>query len=287
VKTILAATDFSSRSDRAIRRAVLLAKQHDASTVLVHVVDDDQPQRILRVEQMETSAVLEDMARTTREVDGVACHSKIVLGDPFEGIVKAGDEDDADVIVMGEHRRQALKNVFVGTTAERTIRNSRRPVLIASAVPASFYRHVLIATDLSDSSREALHAVVALGLNKQAEVSVVHVFDAFGSGLMTRASLNEDQVKYYVETERDRAAQDLAGFLQDMPIQPMYRLLKLNESSPASAICLAAKEIAADLIVVGTHGRTGITKFLLGSVAENVLRTSACDVLAVPRRHLS
>lgn len=283
--TILTATDFSTRSDRAIRRAILLAKQHDASMVLVHAVDDDQPQRILKVEQIETSAVLEDIASTTRKVDGVPCRAKVVLGDPFEGIIKTSDEDDADLIVMGEHRRQALKNVFVGTTAERTIRGSRRPVLIASAVPASFYRHVLIATDLSDSSREAVHAVTSLGLHKHAAVSVVHVFDAIGSGLMARASLNADQIGDYVETERNRAAQDLSDFLRDVPIEPMYQLLKLNESSPASAICSAAQEISADLIVVGTRGRTGIVKLLLGSVAENVLRTSTCDVLAVPRRH--
>ena len=284
MKTILAATDFSTRSDRAIRRTVLLAKQHDAAMVIVHVVDDDQPQRILKVERIETSAVLTDLATTTRQIDGVTCHARVVLGDPFEGIIKASDEDDADLIVLGEHRRQALKNIFVGTTAERTVRGSRRPVLIASAVPASFYRHVLIATDFSDSSREAACAVTSLGLGKHAAVSVVHVFDAFGSGLMSRASLHEDDIQAYVEAERNRADQDLARFMKDMPIEPMYRLLKLNKSSPSSAICLAAKEIAADLIVVGTHGRTGITKLLLGSVAENVLRTSVCDVLAVPKR---
>lgn len=283
MKTILAATDFSTRSDRAIRRAILLAKQHDAAMVIIHAVDDDQPQRILKVERSETSAVLTELATTTREIDGVTCRARVVLGDPFEAIIKASDEDDADLIVLGEHRRQALKNIFIGTTAERTVRGSRRPVLIASAVPASFYRHVLIATDLSDASREAAYAVTSLGLDKHAAVSVVHVFDAFGSGLMARASLHEDDIKDYVEVERSRADQDLARFMQDVPIEPMYKMLKLNESSPSSAICMAAKEISADLIVVGTHGRTGITKLLLGSVAENVLRTSACDVLAVPK----
>lgn len=287
MKTILAATDFSTRSDRAIRRATLLAKQHDASMVLVHVVDDDQPPRIVKAEQKETSAVLEDMAKTIREIDKVTCSARNVLGDPFEGIVKAGDEVNADLIVMGEHRRQALKGVFVGTTAERTIRSSSRPVLIAAAVPAAFYRHVLIATDLSEASRGALHAVTSLGLNNHAAVSVIHVFDAMGSGLMARTSLDEDQIEDYVGTERNRAAQELADFMQDIPIKPIYSLLKPNRTSPSSAICSAAQETAADLIVVGTHGRAGIRKLLLGSVAENVLRDSETDVLAVPQRHPS
>jgi nucleotide-binding universal stress UspA family protein len=225
------------------------------------------------------------MARTAREIDGVTCDARVVFGDPFEGIIKASDEVDADLIVLGEHRRQALKGIFVGTTAERAIRASRRPVLITLAVPANHYRHVLIATDLSEASRDAVRAVTALSLDKHSAISVVHVFDAIGSGLMTRVSLSTDQVEDYVETERAHAAQDLSAFLRDAPIEPMYQLLKLNESSPASAICLAAQEISADLIVVGTHGRTGIAKLLLGSVAETVLRTSACDVLAVPRRH--
>lgn len=282
MKKILVATDFSARSDRAIRRATLLAKRFGASISLIHVIDDEQPKRIIKAEQAAALAVLSEQAQSLREIDAVACDHRIVLGDPFQGIIKAAEESAPDLLVIGPHRRQALKDVFVGTTAERTIRESRRPVLMANSVPASFYRHVLVAVDLSDFSGDALRAVMSLGLAEHAAVSVVHVFDAPGTGLMKRASVADDQVEDYLVDERNRAAGELTAFLSALNFSPIRQLLKYNATSAANCICLAAQEVSADLVVIGTHGRTGVTKLLLGSVAEEVLRIADHDVLAVP-----
>ncbi len=282
MKRILVATDFSERSDRAVRRATLLAKTSGASLSLVHVIDDDQPRRILRAEQQAAEAVLAEQTRSLREIDGLECASRIVLGDPFEGITAAVREDDADLLVIGPHRRQVLRDVFVGTTAERTIRASDRPVLMANGIPAGPHRHILVAVDLSGCSCDAVRAVQNLGLEAKAAVSVVHIFDAPAAGLMVRASSTEDEIQDYLADEEERASGELAAFLQDLDLKPMQRFLKHNESSIAYTICAAAREVSADLIVVGTHGRTGIVKTLLGSVAAETLRSSDRDVMAVP-----
>ncbi len=191
-------------------------------------------------------------------------------------------EDDADLLVIGPHRRQVLRDVFVGTTAERTIRASDRPVLMANGIPAGPHRHILVAVDLSGCSGDAVRAVQNLGLEAKAAVSVVHIFDAPAAGLMVRASSTEDEIQDYLADEEERASGELAAFLQDLDLKPMQRFLKHNESSIAYTICAAAREVSADLIVVGTHGRTGIVKTLLGSVAAETLRSSDRDVMAVP-----
>lgn len=284
MKRILVATDFSARSDRAIRRATLLAKQFGAALSLIHVVDDDRPRRIVEAERKEASLLLGDQARSLREVDGVDCIAGVVLGIPCEEIVKAAEASMADVLVIGPHRHQGLTDVFVGTTAERAIRTSRRPVLMASGVPAAFYRHVLVAVDLSDCSGEAVRAVTALGLDKPAAVSFVHVFDAPAKGHMTLGAASDDEISDYLAREEGRAAGELAVFLRGLEIPWGRQLVKLNEGSVANAICAAARDVSADLIIVCTHGRTGITKLLLGSVAEDVLHVADQDVLAVPPR---
>lgn len=282
---ILVGTDFSTRSDRAIRRATLLARKLGADLTILHAVDDDRPRRIVASEREAAAALLDEQARSLHEVDGVECTSRIVLGRPFESIVKATEDPVFDLLVIGPHRGAALKDIFVGTTAERTIRASRLPVLMTNGVPAGFYRHILVAVDLSECSGDAVRAVVALGLAKHAAVSVVHVFDAPGTALLKRAMMDEDEVRDYVATEEARAAGELAAFLSGLEISPARRILKLDENATAAAICTAAREIGADLIVAGTRGRTGMTKLLLGSVAEELLRISDCDVLAVPPRH--
>ncbi len=284
MKKILVATDFSSRSDRAIRRSTVLAKRIEASISLIHVVDDDQPARMVEAEQAASTVLLDETTRSLREIDGVSCDSSTILGDPFDGITKAAGEIAPDLLVIGPHRRQALKDVFVGTTAERTIRASRLPVLMANGVPAGFYRHVLIAVDLSVCSGDAVRAAIGLGLHNHAPVCVVHVFEAPGTGLITRAMM-KDRVKDYLAEEERLAAEELATFLSNLEFSPSHQILRLNGTSIADTICSVAQEISADLIVVGTHGRTGVSKLLLGSDAEEVLRISDRDVMAVPPRH--
>ena len=164
MKTILVATDFSARSDRAIRRAVLLAHTFEAVLHMVHVVDDDQPARIVSAEEGAARALLSEQTRSLREIDGLQSDFSLVFGDPFEGIRASAQELQAGLVVIGPHRRQALKDMFVGTTAERTIRLSSRPILMANAVPAAPYRHALVATDLSDASASAIQTITDLGI---------------------------------------------------------------------------------------------------------------------------
>ncbi|HEY7766067.1 MAG TPA: universal stress protein, partial [Aestuariivirgaceae bacterium] len=150
IARILVATDFSPRSDRALRRGILLARQNATELQLTHVVDDDQPQRLIDVERREAAALLDELASTIRESDGIDCEGHVATGDAFQGIVRMAEETGVDLLVLGPHRRQVLRDVFIGTTAERVLRTSRMPVLLANGVPAGAYRKVLIASDLSN-----------------------------------------------------------------------------------------------------------------------------------------
>jgi nucleotide-binding universal stress UspA family protein len=155
---------------------------------------------------------------------------------------------------------------------------------VANGVPAGFYRHILAAVDLSEGSGNALRALADLGLDKLAAVSVVYVFSAPARSHMAVASASSEDIEDYLAGEEKRAGGELAEFLRGLAISPTRQVLKLDESSVAHIICATAREVSADLIVVGTRGLTGVTKFLLGSVAEEVLHISDRDVLAVPRR---
>lgn len=284
MKSILVATDFSERSDRALRRATLLAKGAGARLTLVHVVDDDQPERLLEAERAAAASILNDLIQTLKNADGMECDFRTVEGDPFEGILRAAGDLEPDIVVIGPHRRHALKDVFVGTTAERAIRASRRPILMANGVPAGSYRNTLVAVDLSECSADALRTLKDLVLDKNAAVSVLHVFDAPGTSLMSRASVSENDRRDYVANEARRASQELDTFLKQINFAHFPRLVRHNDSTTADVISKVAQELSADLLVVGTRGRTGIGRLLLGSVTHEVLRKATIDVLSVPPR---
>jgi len=282
LKRILVATDFSVRSDRAVRRAVLLARQTGAALSLVHVVDDDQPGRIVESEFGMASQLLEEQAKTLESVDGVSCHAEVRLGDAFAGILAAGREQRPDLLVVGPHRRKLLRDVFIGTTAERIIRNSEWPVLMANAPPVGPYRNVLLASDLSDGALMAARHFAALDLAPQARLSALHVFDAPALGLGMSHSMSRDQKDRYLEGMRDEAVMGMADFVRSLNIEAVEEMVRRETSSPAHDILAAAHEAGAGLVVVGSCGRNGIEKMVLGSVAEELLRVADVDVLVIP-----
>lgn len=282
MKKIMVATDFSARSDNALRRATLLAQQFGATIVLIHVLDDDQPRRIVDVEHDEIDLLLRQTAETLGEVDNVSCETRVILASPFAGIIKAVEEIGPDLLVIGPHRRQVLKDVFIGTTAERTIRLVDCPVLMVNAVPTGGYDHVIQTSDLSDNSRAALQRFAALGIGKEARNTVLHVFDAPALRLTMVPSMSMADQDRYLAGQQKAALRDLTAFLETAKLGTVVPKVRHEKTSAHLDILKAAEAENADLVVLSTHGRTGLAKLLIGSVTERVLRASPVDVLAIP-----
>jgi nucleotide-binding universal stress UspA family protein len=282
MQKILVATDFSERSDRALRRATLLGKQTGAKLWLVHAIDDDQPRRIIESEHAAAVKLLSEQSATLRDVDGVDCSYQVILGEPSNGIAQATQDISPDLLVVGPHRRQVLRDIFVGTTAERTIRAATLPVLMANASAAGPYRNVLFATELSEPSGKALAALLSLGLPIAGRLSILHVFDAPALRLAFGGSMGSEGQQEYLREAETEAASALARFLRDFDVGSAAKLTRHDETSPANAILDQAREMSADLIAVGTRGRSALSRALIGSVAEAVLRASPVDVIAIP-----
>lgn len=281
MKKIMVATDFSERSDRALRRATLLARQFGAGVTLVHVVDDDQPRRLVETEREDAETLLGQMAETLRDSDGVACESRVVLASPFAGIAQAVDDVAPDILVIGPHRRQVLRDVFIGTTAERTIRSVGCPVLMVNAPPTRDYQHVMQTTDLSDGSREALERFPSLGL-KGVRNTLLYVFDVPALRLAFGHSLPKEQQAQHLADGEAEASRKLAQFLEAAEFGGVAPMVRHEATTAPHEILEAAETGKADLIVLSTHGQTGLAKLFLGSVTEQVLRMSPVDVLAIP-----
>ena len=226
--------------------------------------------------------ILADQCDSLREIDGLDCEFLIELGDPFEGIAAATARLPPDLLVVGTHRRKALKDLFLGTTAERTIRASKRPVVMANNVPAAPWRHILVGIDFSDNSSAAFESVKSLGIDANATVTAVHVFDAPGTALIGHSTMTRDEAAVYIAGEQARAEKDLAAFVKRKGHAPDNSVVRFNETSVGMVLADTARELSADLIVVGTRGRSGVARTMLGSATEEVFRISDRDVLAVP-----
>ena len=279
---ILAATDFSTRSNRALRQAGLLAQPGNAQLHIVHVVDDDHPEELIRVEKREAERLLDEQAASMPELSGVQPRLMVVTGDPFDGILKAAAGVNADLIVMGSHRKQLLLDIFIGTTIERVIRNGTFPVLMVNHEAQRKYENVVAAIDMSDASANAARVALSTGLISDKGATLLHAFVAVGKGKFFVAGSDQASIDNYVASERQRAVDELAAFLVANDLKRARWSLHVEEGGPMEIISRAVSEMRPDLLVMGTQGRSGLSKILLASATEEALRSLNVDILAVP-----
>lgn len=279
---IVAATDFSTRSHRALRQAGLLARAHRAELHLVHVVDDDLPDDLVRMEEREAERVLVEQIGSMPELHDARCHPTVVRGHPFDGILRAAAATGADLIVMGAHRKQFLRDIFTGTTIERVIRGGKYPVLMVNNEAQRRYERVLVPVDMSEMSAEAIRVGLSTGLLEEKGATLLHAFSPVARTRLVSAGASADVISGYVDGERHRVMDELTSFLVTHGFGTRRWSLRIDEGEPMQAISRAVQEKRPDLLVMGTHSRSGLLRALIGSVTEEVLRSLNVDVLVVP-----
>lgn len=279
---ILAATDFSTRSNRALRQAGLLSRSDRARLYIAHVVDDDQPEAWIQMEKREAERLLAEHMVSMAELQGVNCTPMVVTGDPFDGILRAAAEVSADLIVMGSHRKQLLRDIFIGTTIERVIRNGPFPVLMVNNEAQRQYQNVVAPVDMSDASANALRIALSAGLIAESGATLLHAFVPDAKGKMYIGGADQASIDSYLASERRRAVDELTAFLGAHDLEEKRWSMRVDEGRPIEVISRAVSEMHPDLLVMGTRGRSGLVKALIGSVTEESLRSLSVDILAVP-----
>lgn len=277
----LAATDFSTRSNRALRQAGLLASATRAELHIVHVVDDDLPQQLLDMDKREAGRILAEQVQTMPELGAVPCRPLVVTGDPFDGILRTAATLKPDLIVMGQHRRQLLRDILVGTTIERVVRARSFPVLMVNNEAQRRYERVLVAVDMSETSARAIFAAGKAGLF-EIRPTLLHAFEPAAKGKMKIGDAGQKAIENYVAREREQARSEVISFLKAHELHDESWPLLVEEGSARNVLLRTVREMRPDLLVMGTRGRSKLLTALLGSVAEECLRSLDVDVLAVP-----
>lgn len=281
MQSIMLATDFSERSAMALRRAVLLARDTGAAIDLVHVVDDDQPRHIIESQTAHALTLLSVIARSLEAEDKLHASKRVVSADPFVGLKPTIDDAGPDLLVIGAHRRRILRDAFAGTTAERTIRSAACPVLMVTCPPVGSYRSALLTTDLSEGSSAALRWFDALAIGAETQ-AILHVFEAPALRLAMSGVVPKDSQDNYLGGLHTEARRNLSVFMARTGVLRAQPIARHRKTTVAQTILTVADEAKSDLIIASTHCQGFVTRTLLGSVTEQILRASPVDVLAVP-----
>jgi nucleotide-binding universal stress UspA family protein len=257
----------------------MMARQHGARLSVLHVIDEELPARLADHQRLEAQQTLQDTMNTLLPPHEVSLSIEVVIGEHYQTIIDHAESLDADLIVLGQHRKDILLDLFRGSTGERIIRFGTRPVLVVKTRATHPYVCMLAAIDFSPPARKAVE--VGLSLAPEAEIKLVHAFDVPFRGLQMGGKSIDELAKKHQRQFQDMVDRQTAEFVAGMPRTLLSSQIIAREGAPDRVILSVADEVSADLVVIGTHGRSGLGRLLLGSVTETVMSRAVCDVLAV------
>lgn len=273
---VLAATDLSAQGQRALERAASLAAVHAARLTVVHVVDDALPAKLAKRLQGDAERLIREWLAALPELE---VDLRIPIGKPHSSILGLADETDASLVVLGAHRGARLADLFRGTTAERVVRFGHVPVLLVCAPPTGGYERVLVGMDFSTHARRAMG--FARHLVPGSRVLLVHAHHLPYQGLIVEGDADGRTAAAGAHWARQRAEAEFRKLMTEITSDTPPPDYVLREGDARSVLREEARRMQAELLVLGTHGRTGVAHALLGSVTEDMLAQPPCDVLAV------
>lgn len=283
---ILLATDLSSRSDRALDRAVQLAREWNARLVALTVVEPEPAEAPTSVLARATGlaggtarrALAERRLRADIAGEGdLPLVPRVEQGPVTDTVLTIAGAEGSEMIVTGVARNEALSRVVLGSAVDALARRSPVPLLVVRNRPRAAYSHIVVATDFSEASRHTLRTAAALF--PEATLTLFHAFDnpypAIGG--VDTAKVRADGL-----SQAERAAE---AFIQScgLPTETGQRLRTWLEHGDTGLLLHAHGQAhPTDLVVLGTQQRRGVLGLLLGSVAQRVLEIAENDVLVVP-----
>lgn len=285
VERILAATDFSRSAAIAVRRAVDLARTAHARLELMHVLPPE-PTRWLQVRGapgFDPARVRDDamdrLRQAAAQIDaehGLPVAPYLAQGKAHTEIAARAGAIGADLVVVGAHGEHFVLDMFVGTTAQRVQRLSAVPVLVVRQAPFNRYERVLVATDFSPASAAAARS--ALRFFPDAAFHLLHVFEA---PFESRLGLDDAAIEDYRRQAGDQARREIEVFVREAGLEGRVAPVKVRHGYAPTRIKERAAELDADLVVLGTQGKSWLAIGFLGSVSEHVTAESSSDVLLV------
>lgn len=300
IQNIVVPIDFSEMSIQSIKTARRLARRFGASIHLANVRQFDyasgfflpappmDPFPVMTHDQDGEKNAAKDLHVLAREcgVPLATCH--ILSGGPaFDETCRIAQKIPADLIVMPTHGRTGLKHVFLGSTAERIVQHSPCPVLVTrrnalqSKNGSRFtISTILVPVDFSDCSREGLQYAIGFANEFGARIILLHA--TYLGYIYSSDGMTLYDVRGLQEAARERAERQMRDLVRRVKFGRAKFETVLTNCSPVLDICSFAKDNDVDLIITSTHGCTGFTHVLIGSVAERVVRHAPCSVLVVP-----
>ena len=295
-KNILFVADGAIEAGPALQRAVALARTNDARLTVIDVVEEQQSSAEIEndfgsdlnsILKEHRRQALERMVEPFNEPDDII-YTRVLTGTPFIEVIRSVLSNHHDLVIKACRPPEGFSERLLGSNDMHLMRKCPCPVWIERPAAALPYRKILAAVDpvdeeSKDSARLVMDLANSLAQRESAKLSVIHVWRLHGESMLRSgfARISEAELERRIEQTRLCHKDNFNRLLAQYDLstnEPDVHLLKGN---PAATIDGLTRDLDADLIVMGTVGRTGIPGFFIGNTAEEVLQSTTASVLAV------
>jgi len=290
---ILVGSDLGPASDEALRQAIALARAEHATLGVCHVLPEPQLRTFFPEEHerdVEALAALEPRITAELHAQVERLHSGAVIplkvfverGSAYAELVDRAEKWQADLIVVGNNGRAELKHLFLGSVAEKVARHAPCAALVAREHAEGV---ILVATDLSDPAQLAIAAGAREASRRKRRLVVMHATDTLSrrtAPAMALLGANPTVDSPEVVRERDKLArQIIESALKRLAAEADIRIVSGDASEE---ILRLVASLPAELLVLGTRGRSSVARIMLGGIATRMVQAAPCSVLAVRPR---
>lgn len=296
LKTVLAAVDFSNCSKAALRQGVRMARSNNASLHVLHVIErnlDDLLESSGMSNWQKITGDINERRRLavstfTAEIAGVdKTFVDVRSGHPVRTLIETVNSTMADVLVMGMH---SANRAGAGPLATAAIRSAPTKVLLVHEKHQGTFKKIVVAIDFSDTSKRALLQAIRIAQQDSAPLHIVNIFPtarpemAFVGNPLGIWPVDWQAVFASWQAVRDSIVPGLQSFAKDFTsemtrLQVHYHAVEAD--SYGDGLVAFVKDNNADLLVIGTRGKTNLRYMFMGSTAERVVRDTPCSILAI------
>jgi len=276
LKRILVAIDFTASSENVLNNSIKFAKTFQSEITLVHILPDDiNNEKVeLLVKKAATTHLKEANDRIINE--GIKIGSPILeYGNYCDRIVNASDKINANLVIVGSGEKLKDDAFQLGTTAEKIIRKSNKPVFVIKNNQILNVQNIVCPIDFSKESGRALNSAIIMSRMFDAKLVILSVYSPFGQ---TFAKL--DAVKINEQRKLDHK-KEFDKFLEEFNLIDVNLVKEIKGGEPAKEILKTIKNHESDLLIMGTTGKSGISKVLMGSVTEKAIREVPCSFITL------
>lgn len=275
---ILLGQDFETSSEHTLKTAIALAKEFKSKITPIYVLPND-------IENVKVKQLLEDTANskltdTVKVINDNGIESEkpvLKYGSVSNAITVAAMELDANLLVIGAGNATKDKNFKLGTTTERIIQKSEKPVFVVKENVPLEIKQILCPVDFSIESKRALNNAILISRKYKAQLTILSVSEIGKSSWL----ISKEMLELENSSRHEKHKAKFNEFLKDFSLDGLNWEKEVPKGNPSQEILNVITVKNIDLLVIGTTGRTGLNRLLIGSVTEKVIREVPCNFLTL------